>query len=85
MPALSAISPGKKSTPNFFEHFSTNQYSSPGAMLISGAGLYHRGGRGSGGFIAPKLITYDFSKHVKAEPPPTEFAEETTDFMPVVN
>ncbi|KAJ8731650.1 hypothetical protein PYW07_004814 [Mythimna separata] len=58
-----------------------------GATLLSGAGLYHRGAKGSGGFIGPKVITYDYSKHVKAEPPPTEFADEseTTEFVPIVN
>ncbi|XP_047030371.1 uncharacterized protein LOC124637773 isoform X1 [Helicoverpa zea] len=58
-----------------------------GATLISGAGLYHRGARGSGGFIGAKLITYDYSRHVKAEPPPSEFIDEaeTTEFVPIVN
>nr|XP_021194432.2 uncharacterized protein LOC110379212 isoform X1 [Helicoverpa armigera] len=58
-----------------------------GATLISGAGLYHRGARGSGGFIGAKLITYDYSRHVKAEPPPSEFVDEaeTTEFVPIVN
>ncbi|CAH1638020.1 unnamed protein product [Spodoptera littoralis] len=58
-----------------------------GATLLSGAGLYHRGARGSGGFIGVKVITYDYSKHVKAEPPPSEFVDEseTTEFVPIVN
>ncbi|CAG9812536.1 unnamed protein product [Phaedon cochleariae] len=36
------------------------------AVPLSGAGLFHKGGPFSGGFITPKLITYDFSKHLKA-------------------
>ncbi|XP_077292900.1 uncharacterized protein LOC143915942 isoform X2 [Arctopsyche grandis] len=31
---------------------------------LSGAGLYHKGMMGSGGFIAPKIITYDYSQHI---------------------
>lgn len=58
-----------------------------GAGLNSGAGIMHRGARGSGGYIALKLFTYDYSKHVKAEAPPEDFndVDDTTDFMPVVN
>ncbi|XP_045448290.1 uncharacterized protein LOC123656677 [Melitaea cinxia] len=41
-----------------------------GAALLSGAGIVHRGARGSGGFIAPKLFAYDYSLHVKTQPPP---------------
>ncbi|XP_047503173.1 uncharacterized protein LOC125048534 isoform X1 [Pieris napi] len=52
-----------------------------GASLISGAGMIHRGTRGSGGFIAPKLFTYDYSRHVKAELPPDDDGE-SPDFMP---
>lgn len=41
---------------------------------LSGAGIFHKGHRNFGGFIAPKIITYDFSKHLQpafpeAEPP----------------
>lgn len=31
---------------------------------LSGAGLYYKTSWGSGGFIGPKIITYDYSKHV---------------------
>ncbi|XP_044261295.1 uncharacterized protein LOC123009206 isoform X2 [Tribolium madens] len=31
---------------------------------LSGVGLFHKGRKGSGGFITPKIFTYDFSKHV---------------------
>ncbi|CAK1554539.1 unnamed protein product [Leptosia nina] len=54
-----------------------------GGSLISGAGMIHRGARGSGGFIAPKLITYDYSRHVKAELPIDIYEGESPDFMPV--
>ncbi|CAK1579900.1 unnamed protein product [Parnassius mnemosyne] len=58
-----------------------------GTALSSGAGLMHRGAPGSGGFIAVKLFTYDYSRHVKAEVPPTAYEEngDTTEFTPVVN
>ncbi|XP_045498674.1 uncharacterized protein LOC123696512 isoform X2 [Colias croceus] len=52
-----------------------------GSALISGAGILHRGARGSGGLLAPKLLTYDFSRHVRADPPPD--SADTEDFMPV--
>ncbi|CAH0585948.1 unnamed protein product [Chrysodeixis includens] len=65
----------------------TKALNTKGASLLSGAGIYHRGGRGSGGFLGVKILTYDYSKHVKAEPPPTEFVDEaeTTEFVPVIN
>ncbi|XP_068633245.1 uncharacterized protein orion isoform X1 [Battus philenor] len=58
-----------------------------GAALSSGAGLIHRGAPGSGGFIAVKLFTYDYSRHVKAEVPPSSYEEagETSEFTPVIN
>ncbi|XP_060803250.1 uncharacterized protein LOC106138026 isoform X2 [Amyelois transitella] len=58
-----------------------------GAALLSGAGIIHRGASGSGGFLAAKVITYDFSKHVQAELPSEEnyHEDDTTDFVPVVN
>ncbi|XP_077283676.1 uncharacterized protein LOC143909525 [Arctopsyche grandis] len=30
---------------------------------LSGAGIYHKGFDGSGGFVAPKIFTYDYSNH----------------------
>lgn len=53
---------------------------SKGATLNSGAGVYHRGAPGSGGFIAVKLLTYDYSQHVKAEPPPDDLMKEDEGF-----
>lgn len=35
------------------------------AVPLSGIGIYHKGRNGYGGFLAPKIITYDFSPHVK--------------------
>ncbi|KAB0793583.1 hypothetical protein PPYR_13203 [Photinus pyralis] len=35
------------------------------AVPLAGAGLYHRGESSSGGFIAPKIITYDFGMRVE--------------------
>ncbi|XP_026734291.1 uncharacterized protein LOC113498483 isoform X3 [Trichoplusia ni] len=65
----------------------TKALNTKGASLLSGAGIYHRGGRGSGGFLGVKILTYDYSKHVKAEPPPSEFVDEaeTTEFVPIIN
>ena len=34
------------------------------ARPMSGAGIFHRGGKNSGGFLALKLIEYDRSKHM---------------------
>ncbi|XP_053609791.1 uncharacterized protein orion isoform X4 [Plodia interpunctella] len=58
-----------------------------GAALLSGAGIIHRGIPGSGGFLAAKVITYDFSHHVQAEMPSEEnyHEDDTTDFVPMVN
>lgn len=33
---------------------------------LAGAGIYHKGGKNSGGFIGLKIFTYDFSKHLHA-------------------
>lgn len=35
--------------------------------ILSGAGLYYKGQPGFGGFIAPKIVTYDFAPHVKVQ------------------
>ncbi|CAH2048299.1 unnamed protein product, partial [Iphiclides podalirius] len=58
-----------------------------GGALSSGAGLVHRGAPGSGGFVALKLFTYDYSRHVKADIPPAAYEEvaETSEFAPIVN
>ncbi|XP_013164308.1 PREDICTED: uncharacterized protein LOC106115465 isoform X2 [Papilio xuthus] len=56
-----------------------------GGGLSSGAGLIHRGAPGSGGFIAVKLFTYDYSRHVKAEVPPSAYEEPTSEFTPIIN
>lgn len=34
-------------------------------VALSGAGLYHKGQAGFGGFVAPKLITYDYARHIE--------------------
>ncbi|XP_045536681.1 uncharacterized protein LOC123721596 isoform X3 [Papilio machaon] len=56
-----------------------------GGGLSSGAGLIHRGAPGSGGFIAVKLFTYDYSRHVKSEVPPSAYEEITSEFTPIIN
>lgn len=40
------------------------------SVPIAGAGLFHKGNKGSGGFLALKLITYDFSPHLQIDLPP---------------
>ncbi|KAJ8931393.1 hypothetical protein NQ314_015699 [Rhamnusium bicolor] len=42
------------------------------AVPLSGAGIFHKGRNNFGGFITPKLITYDFSKHLKPAFPEEE-------------
>lgn len=40
---------------------------------LSGAGVFHKGREGSGGYVALRVITYDFTKHLHADvpsPPP---------------
>jgi len=41
-------------------------------MPLVGAGIFHKGQPGLGGFVALKLITYDFMPHVQSDlsPPP---------------
>ncbi|XP_033205259.1 chemokine-like protein orion isoform X2 [Bombus vancouverensis nearcticus] len=38
---------------------------------IAGAGIFHKGRPGSGGFVAMRLITYDFSKHLQVDLSPS--------------
>lgn len=44
---------------------------------IAGAGIFHKGQRKSGGFVALKLITYDFAPHLQVDLPPTSPVLET--------
>lgn len=37
--------------------------------LLTGAGIYHKGRSGYGGFIGLKVVTYDFSDHIQARFP----------------
>ena len=39
-------------------------------VSIAGAGIFHKGRRGSGGYVALKLITYDFAPHLQVDLPP---------------
>ncbi|XP_033321630.2 chemokine-like protein orion isoform X1 [Megalopta genalis] len=38
---------------------------------LAGAGVFHKGRSGSGGFVAMKLITYDFAPHLTVDLPPS--------------
>jgi hypothetical protein len=40
--------------------------------LLAGAGIYHKGRSGYGGFIGPKVVTYDFNDHIQATFPITD-------------
>lgn len=37
---------------------------------LSGAGVYHKGRDGYGGYVALKLITYNFEPQLRADMPP---------------
>lgn len=37
---------------------------------MAGAGIFHKGRSGSGGYVALKLITYDFTPHLMVDLPP---------------
>ena len=37
---------------------------------LSGAGIFHKGSEGSGGFVALRIITYDISNHLSIAPAP---------------
>lgn len=39
---------------------------------LAGAGIFHKGQTGSGGFIALKLITYNFSRHLEIDLSPSK-------------
>ncbi|XP_057660741.1 uncharacterized protein LOC130896576 [Diorhabda carinulata] len=44
------------------------------AVPLSGAGIFHKGRKFFGGFIALKMFTYDFSKHLEAAFPEEEIS-----------
>ncbi|XP_014472846.1 PREDICTED: uncharacterized protein LOC106743483 isoform X2 [Dinoponera quadriceps] len=46
-------------------------------ILIAGAGIFHKGRKGSGGFVALRLITYDFTPHLQVDLPPAPPLLET--------
>ncbi|XP_015603282.1 uncharacterized protein LOC107271598 isoform X2 [Cephus cinctus] len=49
------------------------------AVPISGVGIFHKGREGYGGFVAPKLFTFNFSPHLNIEfPPPKPVVSEKT-------
>lgn len=43
------------------------------ALPMSGAGIFHKGTPGSGGFIAMKLVTFNFAPHLQVSLPPASF------------
>lgn len=44
---------------------------------LAGAGIFHKGRSGSGGFVALKLTTYDFAPHLQVDLPPAPPVLET--------
>lgn len=40
-------------------------------VALAGAGLYHKGQTGYGGFVAPKLFTYNYASHIEIAADPT--------------
>ncbi|XP_012541396.2 uncharacterized protein LOC105839550 isoform X1 [Monomorium pharaonis] len=44
---------------------------------LSGAGIFHRGRRGSGGFVGLKVTTYNFAPHLQVDLPPAPPVLET--------
>ncbi|XP_041979506.1 uncharacterized protein LOC121733355 isoform X3 [Aricia agestis] len=47
-----------------------------GAGLLTGAGVYHRGALHSGGFLGLKVISYDMTRHIRADPPPAGYDDD---------
>ncbi|EFA08552.2 hypothetical protein TcasGA2_TC006207 [Tribolium castaneum] len=45
--------------------FDSQPVNSKNPVPLSGVSLIHKGREGSGGFIAPKIFTYDFSQHLE--------------------
>ncbi|XP_014085940.3 uncharacterized protein orion isoform X2 [Bactrocera oleae] len=43
----------------------TQEVTSNPPVPLSGVGIYHKGRQGYGGFLAPKIMTYDFTPHVR--------------------
>jgi hypothetical protein len=46
-------------------YFDAQEVITSPVVPLSGAGLYHKGRTLSGGFVAPKLITYDYLPHIQ--------------------
>lgn len=51
---------------------------------LMGAGIFHKGRKGSGGYIAMKVITYDFTRHLQADLPPAPPIINTTNDIQAV-
>ena len=43
---------------------------------LSGAGIFHKGSDGSGGFIALRVITYDISNHLNIDATDTDYRSQ---------
>ncbi|XP_018403321.1 PREDICTED: uncharacterized protein LOC108780187 isoform X2 [Cyphomyrmex costatus] len=47
------------------------------SVPLAGASIFHKGRKGSGGFVALKLTTYDFAPHLQVDLPPAPPVLET--------
>lgn len=56
-----AIADFSRVTVPFIESYPIKPYEE---VPLAGVGIYYKGGVGNGGFIAPKLIVYDFASHI---------------------
>lgn len=52
---------------------------------LSGAGIYHKGKPYFGGFVAPKIISYDYGPHIGVVFPPDEAFTSEDNFKAIIN
>ncbi|XP_018572021.1 uncharacterized protein LOC108911536 isoform X2 [Anoplophora glabripennis] len=64
--------------------FDTQPVASYPAAPLKRAGIYYKGKTGYGGFIAPTITTYDFSKHLNAEFPEIKPRKDPEDEFPIL-
>lgn len=64
--------------------FDTQPVASYPAAPLKKAGIYYKGKTGYGGFIAPKITTYDFSKHINAKFPEIKPRKDPEDEFPIL-
>ncbi|KAJ8915969.1 hypothetical protein NQ315_016646 [Exocentrus adspersus] len=75
---------GKDAAQTTIPFFDTQPVAAYPALPLKGAGIYYKGKEGYGGFVAPKISTYDFSKYMQLDLPNSEPRIETEDEFPIV-